>query len=436
MQENFIMQIENFQLTNVDFLIRMLVSAGIGFVIGLEREFSQHSEKEEIFAGVRTFTLIALTGFLASLLSLIFNPWIFIAAFFSVVLMVAISYWVTANNGDIGGTTEFAIVFTFLLGGLTLIGFINASLALMVITIVLLSLKMKMKIFIGQLSQNELYAFVRFVVIALLILPFLPDKNFGPFNVINPREVGWIIVLVSSIGFVGYILMKFLGANKGILLTGILGGLVSSTIVTWNFSNKSCETPSGSGNFSIGIFAAATTMIVRVFFLVFIFNKAMLSGLLIPLTLLLLTAFGITLFFYRKQFEKPDLNNKIPIGDPLNIKNAIFFGIFYIGILLLVSYANHTYGTKGIYISSSISALTDIDAISISVSKLAGNTIDVLIAQNAILLATLSNTIVKIGIAVWKGSKDLKKYVLIGYSLIFIAGIIGFLVLNLSLLSS
>ncbi|MFA5297665.1 MAG: DUF4010 domain-containing protein [Lutibacter sp.] len=430
MQENFIIHIENFQLTNLDFLIRMLVSAGIGLVIGLEREFSQNLEKEEIFAGIRTFTLVALLGFLAALLSVSFFPWIFIAAFFSVIVLVAISYWVTANAGEIGGTTEFALIFTFLLGGLTLFGFVIASLALMVIAMVLLSLKMKIRTVIWQINQNELTAFVRFIVIALLILPFLPNKYFGPFNVINPSEVGWIIVLVSGIDFVGYLLMKFLGANKGILLTGILGGLVSSTIVTWNFSNKSNETPSGSGNFSTGIFAAATTMIVRVFLLVFIFNKAMLYELLIPLTLLFLTAFGITMFFYKMQSGKKNISNIIPLGDPLNIKNTVFFGAFYMGILLLVSYASQVYGTKGIYVSSAISALADINAISISVSKLAGNSINILIAQNAILLVTLSNTLVKIGIAVWKGSKQLKRYVLIGYGCIFIAGIIGFLILN------
>ena len=430
MQENFIIHIENFQLTNLDFLIRMLVSLGIGLVIGLEREFSQNSEKEEIFAGVRTFTLVSLLGFLAALLSVSFFPWIFIAAFFSVIVLVALSYWFRAKAGEIGGTTEFALIFTFLLGGLTLFGFVIASLALMVIALVLLSLKMKIRTVIWQINQNEFTAFVRFIVIALLILPFLPNKYVGPFNVINPSEVGWIIVLVSGIDFVGYFLMKFLGVNKGILLTGILGGLVSSTIVTWNFSNKSNETPSGSGNFSTGIFAAATTMIVRVLLLVFIFNKAMLYELLIPLTLLLLTAFGITMFFYKVQSRKRDINVIIPLGNPLNIKNTVFFGVFYMGILVLVSYANQVYGTKGIYVSSAISALADINAISISVSKLAGNTIDVLIAQNAILLVTLSNTLVKIGIAVWKGSKQLKKYVLIGYGCIFIAGIIGFVILN------
>ena len=430
MGTDFLLQTENGQLTEFDFLIRMLVTAGIGFVLGLEREYSQYSEKGEIFAGLRTFTLVALLGFLTAYLGITFTYWIFIAGFLGVVAIVAISYWVTSNEGNIGSTTEFAIIFTFLLGGLVLVGSINLSLALTVITLVLLSLKLRLKSMIGQLTQKELFAFVRFVVIALLILPFLPNEFYGPYEVINPREVGWIIVLTSGIGFVGYILMKFLGTDRGILLTSILGGLVSSTLVTFTFSKKSKENPELSQNYAVGIFAAATIMIARVFLWVFIFNKSMLVSLTLPLLIIFFTAFGVALFFYNKQFEKQRSVDKIVLGDPLNIRNAVFFGVFYMGILLLVSYANQTYGANGIYFSSSISALTDVDAIAISVSKLGGTTINLLIAQNAILLATLSNTVVKIGIALFTGSHKLKNYVLIGYGCIFIAGIIGFLVLN------
>ena len=224
--------------------------------------------------------------------------------------------------------------------------------------------------------------------------------------------------------------MKFLGTNRGILLTSILGGLVSSTVVTFTFSKKSSETPALSQNYAVGIFAASTIMVIRMFLWVYIFNSKMLNGLIIPLLIVFFTALGVTFFLYKKQLTKPHFKEKMQLGDPLNVKNAAFFGIFYIGILLLISYASTTYGGKGIYISSAISALSDIDAIAISVSKLGGSTINFLTAQNAILLATLSNTIVKIGITIWTGSKALKKYVLIGYGFIFIAGIVGFIILN------
>lgn len=430
MGDSFIIQFENFKLTEFDFLIRLLVTTGVGFVIGLEREFSQYSETDEIFAGVRTFTLVALLGFLTAFLSVSFTIWIFIAGFFGVVFLVAISYWVTSQKGNIGGTTEFATIVTFLLGALILIGNINAGLALTVITVVLLSLKVKLRTIIGQLTQNEIYALIRFVVIALLILPFLPNNHIGPYNLINPREIGWVIVLTSGIGFIGYVLMKFLGADKGILLTSIFGGLVSSTIVTYTFSKKSKETPELSRHFAVGIFAASSVMVIRMALLVLVFNKSMLNALVLPLIVIFLTAIGITFYFYKKQLTSSFLNNKLTLGTPLNIKNAVFFGIFYMSILMLVSYSNSEYGEKGIYFSSAISALTDIDAIAISVSKLGGTSIELLTAQNAVLIATLANTLSKIGIAVSIGSSGLKKYVLIGYAIIFISGIVGFLILN------
>lgn len=429
MQETFLIQAENFELSHSDFLIRMLITVGIGLVIGLEREFS-NVKKEEIFAGLRTMSIVVLIGFISAFLSFVLFSWIFIMGLFGVILIVGISYWVSAKKGDIGSTTEFATVLAYLLGGLTLIGYVEYSLAITVIILVLLSLKPKFKTIVGQITQDELYAFIRFVIIALLILPFLPNAFYGPFNVLNPREIGWIIVLTSGIGFVGYLLIKFLGSNRGLLFTGIFGGLVSSTIVSWIFSKKSKETPYFSNGFTLAIFASATVMIIRVLFWVYLFNKDMLFGLTLPLLVVLLSAIGVTIYFYKKHQIKQHTTEKLPLGEPLNIRDAVFFGILYSAILLLVSYASSEYGDKGIYISSAISALTDIDAISISVSKLAGDTIQFLTAQNAILLATLTNTIIKIGISLWFGSQQLKKNILLGYGIIFISGIVGFVILN------
>ncbi|WP_417872940.1 MgtC/SapB family protein [Xanthomarina gelatinilytica] len=429
MEDLLLIQTDHFELSQLDFIKRVLVALGIGLVLGLEREFS-NADKDEIFAGLRTLSIVSLLGFSSALLNYLINPWFFSIGFLSVIVIVAISYWVSSNKGDIGSTTEFTTVFTYLLGGLTFLGHIELSLALTVVIVVLLSLKIKFKSIVGQITQTELYAFIRFVIIALLILPFLPNTNFGPYNVINPSEIGWIIVLTSGIGFIGYILMKFLDSKRGLLLTGIFGGMVSSTVVSWIFSKRSKEHPKLSSSFAIAIFAAATIMIGRVLIWVFIFNPTMINGLLTPIFIMILTAIGVTFYFYKKHNVNQLESEEIPLGEPLNIRDAVFFGLIYTAILILVSYASNNYGDKGIYISSAISALTDIDAITISMSKLGGNTVEFLTAQNAILLATLTNTIVKIGLTLWFGSKQLKKYILIGYGLIFIAGIVGFIILN------
>ena len=430
MDESFIIQTDDFQLSQMDFFIRMLVAVGIGFVIGLEREHSSLSKKSELFAGVRTFVVVVLLGFLSTMVSILFFPWIFVGALFSVTFIVSVSYWITASRGEIGGTTELTILLAFLLGCTTFMGFLEPSLALTVVVTVFLSLKVSLKTFIGQITHDELYAFITFVVLALLILPFLPNQTFGPFNVFNPKELGWVIVLTSGLGFVGYLLMKFLGTDRGILFTGIVGGLISSTVVTWIFSKKSKEVPDLSIHCAVAILAASTIMIIRVVVWIMIFNPSLWPALTLPVALIFFTGLGTSIYYYRQQRLAKPMDTKIPLGKPLNLREAIFFGLLYTGILFLVSYANQQFGNAGIFISSAIAALTDIDAITISLSKLAGENMPFLTAQNAILLAALCNTIVKIGISVSAGSKQLRRFVLIGYGLIFLAGLAGFIILN------
>jgi uncharacterized membrane protein (DUF4010 family) len=430
MDESFIIQTDTIQLTQMDFFIRMLVAAGIGFVIGIEREYSSIGKKHERFAGVRTFVVVVFLGFLTAMVSILFTPLLFMGVLICLGLIVSVSYWITANKGGIGGTTEFTILLAFLLGSTTFMGFIETSLALMVVTTVFLSLKVTIKTFIGEITQDELYAFITFVVLALLILPFLPNQTYGPFEVFNPKELGWVIVLTSGLTFVGHLLMKFLGTDRGILFTGIVGGLISSTVVTWVFSKKSKEVPELSIHCAVAILAASTIMIVRVVVWVLIFNPALWPALGLPIAVLFLAGLGISIYFYRKQQAANQLNAEVPLGKPLNLREAIFFGLLYTGILFLVSYANEEFGEAGIFLSTGIAALTDIDAITISLSKLAGKNIQFLTAQNAILLAALCNTIVKIGISLFAGSNRLRKYILIGYGVIFLAGIVGFIVLN------
>ncbi|UCS94995.1 MgtC/SapB family protein [Echinicola marina] len=430
MEEILIIDIDNFQLTQQEFFIRLLVATGIGLLIGLEREHASVPIKEEIFAGVRTFVFVVLFGFFTAFLSFFFTPWLVVAGLVSVMVFGVLSYWVKLKRGDFGGTTTFVMLMAYLLGSVSFLGFVEASLAVTVVVLLVLSLKDPLHSFIQQITQNELFALVKFVVISLLILPFLPNQTMGPYDVFNPRELGWIIILTSGVGFVGYILMKFLGSKRGILLTGIFGGLVSSTVVAWVFAEKSKEVAGLSKNCAVAIISASTIMVIRVFVWVIIFNQELLVNLVLPLSLVFLMGLGIAYYFFKQPSPKSDVKTDLPLGEPLNLKKAFFFGLLYTGILFLVSYANSQLGTKGIYVSSAIAALTDIDAITISVSKLAGDSFSILTAQNVILLATLCNTVVKLGISLTMGSKELRKYILWGFGLIFLTGLAGFLIIN------
>jgi uncharacterized membrane protein (DUF4010 family) len=430
MGEGLVIESGSFQLTQLEFMVRMMVACGIGFVIGLEREFASHAEaQEEAFAGVRTFMIVVLLGFVAALLSFTFTPWLFIAALLGVIAFSAVHYRAGARKGQVGGTTEFTVLLAFLLGGATLLGYVEASLILMVVVVSLLSLKVRLHEFIGRITQDELFAFIRFVVVALLVLPFLPNEAYGPYEAINPREIGWIVVLVSGLGFGGYLLAKFLGPKRGTLFAGIAGGLVSSTLTTWVYTQKSRETAAFSRHCAVAILAAAAIMAVRLLVLIWIFNRALVPGLLLPVGLMLAASLGSAWYYYRRQGEGGGERVELPLGAPLRLWEALLFGLFFTGMLFLVSYVNDVFGAQGILLSSGIAGLADIDAIALSVAKAAA--IPALTAQNAIIIAALANTLTKMAIPLWLGSPSLRRDVLVGYGLCFIGGLLGLAALNL-----
>ncbi len=236
--DEFVIQTATGQITEAEILTRLLVAIGIGFLIGLEREHHALEKGDEAFAGIRTFVLLSLLGFIGGAAFYVFSPSIMLALMVGVILLICISYWITANKGSIGTTIEFAGVLVFILGALTFAGQLVLSLIITVLMMVLLSAKLTLQNLIGAIRRQEMYDLIRFVVVALLVFPLLPDEVYGPYDVFNPREVGWVVVLVSGVGLAGYVLMRVFGSKKGILITGIVGGLVSSTVVTWVFSKK------------------------------------------------------------------------------------------------------------------------------------------------------------------------------------------------------
>lgn len=405
------------------------MAIGIGAIIGMQREHASLNEKVPGFAGIRTFVFVVLLGFMAGLTYYLLSPLVYFGILLSVAIVTGVSYWITAMKGDIGATTEFTALIGFVLGTMAFLGIIELSLTITVLVVVFLSAKFKLHEIVGKITTDELYDFIRFVVLALLIFPFLPDETFGPYDILNPREIGWVIILTSGLGLIGYILMKFLGAKKGILLSGIIGGLVSSTATTWVFAKKSKESEALSHNCATAILAASSIMIIRVLIWTFIFNKFFFNELFFIIFLVFMAAIGITLFLYFTKGKKEVFDTEIPKGKPLDLVGALVFGLIYTIILLVVSYANENLGERGILISSAVAGLSDIDAITISVSKLAGVRLDLSIASIAVLIATISNTLVKMGIGIWAGSQTLRKDLYLGYGVIFIAAVLALLFL-------
>lgn len=409
-------------------LVRLLVTVGIGLLIGLEREFAKRvmEKEEQLFAGVRTYTLIALFGFIAAMLAGHYGLWVLAVAFAGFLALLITAYRIMARPGSYGGTTELSSILTFLLGAMVYDGHILFSIVVTVIITALLSLKMPLHRFIASLTVQDVRAFIQFVIISAVVLPFLPDATFGPFAVWNLKQIWAMVVLVSGISLLGYVLVKIIGPNKGAILSGALGGLVSSTATALDLSRKVAERTVGVHAAVVGILAASTIMFPRILLECWIINPQLAGRLLIPV--LLMTASGaLTAYFLLSKPDGVDLQ-EVKLTNPLNFRVALQFAALYMGVQWLVAFSLDRYGSGGMYVASLLSGVTDMDAITLSMARLdlkgSGD-----LALNSILLAALANSLFKYGIVMVVGGRPIFVNATIAFSSLIVSGIIGLLLI-------
>ncbi|SHJ07625.1 MgtC/SapB family protein [Pseudozobellia thermophila] len=410
---------------NDSYILGILISMGIGLIIGLEREYDRL--KGQGFAGIRTFPIVAILGFTLENLTDKFTVWLLIIGLAAFILFLALnpSYQKQEEYGQ-GLTTNLALIATFVLGAMVSAEYYRDAVATSVIIVTLLSLKTRFRSVISNITSEELFAFIKFSIIALLILPFLPNKNYGPNDLLNPFEIGSIVVIVSFLNFIGYFLVKYVGSKRGILLTAVLGGLISSTAVAWSYASRSEESPELSKKYAAGIVMASAIMFPRLALLVYIFNSSLLTYLALPFSLLTLICLVVSLILIQRDSKETDTN--IKIGNPLNILSALGFGAIYIVILFAVFYSNQFFGESGLYYSALISGLADTDAITISMAKFSLDPEKLKTASSVIIAAVLSNMLVKLGISVFKGSKTTGKFVGYSFGAIIVVGVLFILI--------
>lgn len=408
------------------YMLGILISLAIGLILGLEREYDKI--KDEVgFAGIRTFPIVTILGYVMGILSETFSPWFLIVGMGSFILFLGIGQVLKARmESSLGMTTNLALITTFLLGIMVSQALYRDSVATAVIVVTLLSLKTTFRSIIQNITHQELFAFIKFVIIALLILPFLPNKDYGAGGLLNPFEIGSIVMIVSLLNFIGYFLVKFVGSRKGILLTAILGGIISSTAVAWNYAAKSKENPELSREYSAGIVIASAIMFPRLVLLAAIFNTAVVAELAIPSTLLTLICLVPGILLIRKSSDQAP--TKIDLGNPLNMLNALSFTAIYIAILYTVYYGNVYFGESGLYYSGIIAGLADTTAITISMAKFSLDGAQQTLAALVIIAATLSNTLVKLGIVFSRGSKNTSRLVGYIFGSVIIVGILYILI--------
>ncbi|TFH07435.1 MAG: MgtC/SapB family protein [Candidatus Atribacteria bacterium] len=398
----------------------------IGVLVGLQREYAYQESRRELFAGARTLALIGLIGCASALLAdLATLPWVFIMAFFAVGGLIAISYFITGSAGDIGLTSEMAALLVFLIGGLCYWGHLEIAAALGVGTAVLLSLKVGVRKFVGRITEQDVLATLKFLVITAIVLPLLPNRTFGsaPFDVLNPQNVWLMVVFISAISFVGYVLIKLVGTRRGIGLTGLLGGLVSSTAVTLSFTQQSRTHTSLARPFALAITVSWTMMFARVLIEAAVLSSELLARLWLPMIGaggMGLVYCGVLLFFTREHASAEDVTLKAPF----ELGPALRFAAAYAIILVFSRGAQMLLGDPGVYVSAAASGIADVDAITLSLARMTeAGTVGAGTASKAIVLAAMVNTSVKGGIVLALGAPSLRKSILPALALILIAGL-------------
>jgi uncharacterized membrane protein (DUF4010 family) len=404
-------------------------------LIGMQREYAHGTSKGTgLFAGTRTFALLGLFGASAAFLADLLDAyWVFIGLIVTVGMMVIVAYFITASEREeIGITSEVAALLTLLIGGISYVHSIELAAALGVVTTVLLAFKFEIRQFVQVLTREDIFATLQFAVITAIVLPVLPNTSFGPppFNVLNPYQVWRMVVFISGINFLGYVLVKVVGPRKGIGLSGVIGGLASSTATTMSFSQRSKTDESLIKPFAMAIITGWVIMFIRMIVEVAVINQT-----LLPLVWPALAAMGFgglifSLYLYFSQSFIED-EEELGLSNPFELGTAIKFGLIYAAVLLITKTAELYLGDKGILFTSFFAGLADVDAITLSISDLTriGGTISLGTGKNAIILAAISNTISK-GVLVFSlGSKSLRRFTWPAIVLILIIGL-GFIFLR------
>jgi uncharacterized membrane protein (DUF4010 family) len=417
---------------NYSFFTEILAAILLSGLVGLEREKKSQAENKGYFAGFRSFILIGLIGYLASVTNT-YSIYISILLAGTVLSLIAISYFITAKNfNHIGITSELAAILVFIIGYLSASGETILSTIIALTLVALLHFKTDLHNLAKKIKDIELISTLEFIFIAFIVLRILPNQNFGPFDFFNPFFIWLMVVFISAMSFSSYIAIKAFGTKKGITLTGLLAGFISSTALTLSFSEQSKKNKNIINPFVIAIIIAQTGMLIRVFIEVAVLNPKLLIPLIVPFSAMLAVEIVFCLYYNKK--SKKDIEEGLSdtaseLKNPFDIWPAIKFGGIFAIILLLGKMANTYFGDTGLYVLSFISGTFDVNAITISLSKFAEKGLSQEIAVNGIMIAVFTNTISKALIFLLLGNKRPAKKILLAFSTMVIISSISLLLI-------
>jgi uncharacterized membrane protein (DUF4010 family) len=292
-------------------------------------------------------------------------------------------------------------VVVFLLGAMVMLGYETLAIGLGVVTAAVLAYKQPLHGFVEKLGWDDVYAGVRLLIATFIALPLLPDQTIDPWGALNPYKLWLLVILISSLSLVGYVLTRLLGASRGVALTGLVGGLASSTAVTLSFAKEGREKPGIANALACGVLLAWAVMFVRVLVLVAVVNRALLAPLLVPFLVMAVTVGVFAAFYYFRDGsteKRASAKGEVDVKNPFSLMAAAKFGALFAIILLAVKIVQQTMPPSGLYAVAALSGLVDVDAITLSMAELAQSG-EAHTAVIAIVIASLSNTLVKCGMA-------------------------------------
>ncbi len=408
-----------------DLLLKFLTALGLGALVGAEREIRKGKAlaSDSGFAGFRTYSLVAILGFVGAYLGNEITPWILLVLLAAVALFFLAEHFNEARKLNfLGITSEIAAIITFLIG---VISFYYPLLAviLTVVTVLTLNFKNPLHSFIRGLEPDEFLSAVKFIIVAFVILPLLPKEPIDPWGLISLFNAWLVVVLVSGISFVGYILVKTVGTQKGLGLTALLGGLASSTATTISMAQQGSKNKTIVNPFVFAILITSMMMFGRALFEVAVINPKLLAPLTFTLGGMILMSILVLLILWRWDKGRQTKTEALTLTSPFKLWSALQFGILYLLILVAAELGNKYFGQGGVYVASFLSGLADVDAITLSLSKLSAETkLTSSLAVQGITIAIMTNTLIKLVFVRIFGTPKLFRRVTVVLLPIFLVG--------------
>lgn len=404
---------------DVEIVLKLFVATGLGLLVGLQREWTAPH-----VAGLRTFALITILGTVVGLVDSQSDSWLISAGLVAVAAMMIVGNVVrfSGSEREPGLTTETAALVMYLVG--VAIAIDRMELGVMVAggTAVLLHWKKRLHQFVHGIGKEDIKAIIQLVLIGLVILPILPDETYGPYDVLNPFEIWLIVVLIVGISLLGYITTKFLGTKAGTLLSGILGGVISSTATTISYSRRAARAPESSQLAAVIIVIASTIVFIRVFVEVGIVAPGILYSVVPPLAVMmgLMALISTGMFLLHDREATP-----VPVDrNPSELKAAILFGLMYAAVLFVVAAVQENFDDSALYLVAALSGMTEMDAITLSAAQMVNQErIGVGTGWRMILIGFLSNLGFKFAAIALLGPRQLMVRTLLAFAIALAGGI-------------